>query len=251
MIRRPVVVEVLGPKDIAGWVMRYLALFLGVISLVLIYDLADNRRFAGDIGAIVNNVVRLGLPSTILLSLCMAWVIQMRYRMIAEAGADPQTGLLQRHMFLARAQQKIDQRGALLLLDVDGMAKLNLNHGLAVGDRALLSLAMRMREVAGKGGVAGRVDGSTVGLFLPGVAMTDARDIAEGLSSGIQVTTNDRQVTVTVSVGLVATGPEKGLALALAAAEEALLRAKARGPAQVKLSDGNIAARPQLKLASA
>ncbi len=250
MFKSPVV-EVLGPRDIAGWIMRYLALFLGVISLVLIYDLADNRRFAGDIGAIINNVVRLGLPSTILLSLCMAWVIQMRYRMIAEAGADAQTGLLQRHVFLTRAEAKLEQRGAVMLLDIDGLSKLNLNYGLAVGDRALMSLALRAREVAGKGGVAGRVDGATVGLFLPGVAMTDARAIAEGLSEGIQVTTGDRQTTVTVSVGLVAAGPEKGLALALAAAEEALLRAKARGPAQVNLSDGQVAAPPALKLAHA
>lgn len=250
MVFRPVA-EVLGPKDIAGWIMRYLALFLGVISLVLIYDLAENRRFLGDIGAVMNSVVRLGLPSTILLSLCMAWVIQMRYRMFAEAGADAQTGLLQRHVFLARAETKLEKHAALLLLDIDSLAKLNLGHGLAVGDRALMALAMRIREVAGKGGVAGRTDGATFALLLPSVPMSDARQIAEGLSEGIQVTTGDRQVTVTISVGLVAATPEKGLALALAAAEEALLRAKARGPAQVNLSDGHIAARPALKLARA
>ena len=56
---------------------------------------------------------------------------------------------------------------------------------------------------------------------------------------------------MTVSVGLVAATPENGVDLALVAAEEALLRAKAQGTAQVKQSDGRLAVKRQLKVANA
>lgn len=94
-----------------------------------------------------------------------------------KAEHDQMTGLLNRvsaetrvHEFLADSQN----RGILILLDIDGLKWINDNLGHKAGDKAIMSLAMALKNQFRDSDVIGRIGGDEFLLYLPGAA--DKRD---------------------------------------------------------------------------
>ena len=236
------IVSLLGPKDRLGWAIRYAILALGVIGTVFAHDVILDKAFHGVTAQYLGAMAMIGLPLYAVATGIMADMGRLRVQLIRARETDQTTGLLQRQDFIRRTERKLSQTGTLLMLDIDGLAQINAEHDHHAGDLCLMALAIRLREVTRATDVVGRIDGATIAVYLPGTPFDEGRLVAERLAQGLQVTSGKIRFEVTVSVGVVLADGETPLAKLMQQAEAALLRAKARGRAQVMLSDGPLAA---------
>jgi diguanylate cyclase (GGDEF)-like protein len=236
------IVSLLGPRNRLGWVLRYGVLLLGVIGTVFAHDVLQDEEFHGVTADYIGAMIMLGLPLYAVSTGIMADMGRLRVQLITLSETDPLTGLLQRPAFMKTATRKLSQTGVLLMPDIDRLSQINADHDHHAGDLCLMALGIRLRDVTRTTDVVGRIDGGTIAVYLPGATLDAGRDIAERLSEGIQVTTGQKQFEVTVSVGVVAADGVTSLSKLMQLAEEALLRAKARGTAQVMLAEPRLVA---------
>lgn len=144
---------------------------------------------------------------------------------------DGLTALLNRATFderlAAALQDRRHQPVSVALVDLDHFKAVNDTHGHQVGDQVLRRSADAMRSVLRPGDVAARYGGEELVLILPGCAAADAELIAERLRAGIAAAGTDPVVTASIGVASADFGssPED----ILAAADEALYRAKRTG----------------------
>jgi len=102
---------------------------------------------------------------------------------------DGLTELPNRGMFARRLEQAIagarrDNRLlAVLLVDMDGFKAINDRHGREIGDRLLLQIAQRLKQVIREVDSLARLGGDEFGLFLTGLSSMDAieRTVAQVL----------------------------------------------------------------------
>jgi diguanylate cyclase (GGDEF)-like protein len=163
---------------------------------------------------------------------------------------DPLTGLPNRALFvdrLAVAVERSHRTGvalALLFVDVDDFKDVNDSLGHAAGDRVLESLAERLRAVLRPMDTVARYGGDEFTLLFDGIAgEREALLIAERISRtvGRPIRLGDREVSVTVSVGIaMAGGPGIAADTVIGEADAAMYRAKARGGARYELFDESL-----------
>jgi diguanylate cyclase (GGDEF)-like protein len=171
--------------------------------------------------------------------------------------SDALTGLANRRAFdgrLARALARARRDGTemtLLLLDLDCFKQFNDRYGHPAGDECL----RRVAGVLGSAGrrpddLAARYGGEEFGLVLPGAGPRVARSIADrirhevvGLAIPHDASTVAPVATVSIGVASTTPGVEATAASLLAAADEALYRAKAKGRNRVELAELDPSAR--------
>ena len=140
---------------------------------------------------------------------------------------------------------------ALLLLDVDSFKAYNDTYGHPAGDACLHKVGAELRAAAHRpGDLAARYGGEEFALLLPGATPAGARGVAEAVRLRVQSLAIDHIASaaadvVTISVGAVSLRPLVGerAAVLVAAADEALYRAKANGRNRVEMADDRPAAR--------
>jgi diguanylate cyclase (GGDEF)-like protein len=162
------------------------------------------------------------------------------------ATTDALTGLPNRRRFFEVARRWLEgeraagEGAAWLALDIDHFKRVNDRHGHEAGDRVLRAVAAEMLAQVRGGDLVARLGGEEFAVFLPGADETAAREAAERLRAGIAaLVTPDRAGTigVTVSVGVCALrGGRADLDAVLAAADEALYRAKREGRDRVAVA---------------
>lgn len=74
---------------------------------------------------------------------------------------------------------------AVVLLDVDGLAALNAERGVALGDRVLAGLETRLGALVRGDDTLQRLDGGTFGLVLPGARRLDGLLVAERMRATV------------------------------------------------------------------
>lgn len=152
----------------------------------------------------------------------------------AASSTDPHTGLPNARFFekrLAAEESLATRHGtslALLVIDVDGLKKLNGEGGHRAGDRALLLVAKAMADVARVEDVIARWGGDEFVILAPHTGRADAFALATRLQHAVEDLSGSR---VTVSIGVAATEhagwiPPSSL---FEAADKALYQAKATG----------------------
>lgn len=153
---------------------------------------------------------------------------------------DPLTGVATRRHILERLRTEAAEARrythplALLLLDVDGFARLNHEHGLTIGDAVLRELALRMRLRVRAADALGRSGGDSFLTILPHTDERGAAVFADALRRRLTtrpVSTEAGEINVSVSIGVAFVRP--GMTLTdeelLVSADEALASAKAAG----------------------
>jgi diguanylate cyclase (GGDEF)-like protein len=155
----------------------------------------------------------------------------------SQANTDPLTGLgnlraLQRQLAnLLDVHKRYQHPFALLLMDIDGLKRINDSHGHQAGDRVLMQVAMSLRRAIRSVDTAARIGGDEFCVLLPEQDLKSAAKLAARLATAVEeeVATPD-EPPVTLSIGVAAT-PEHGdeAEALIDTADRAMYRAKAAG----------------------
>jgi diguanylate cyclase (GGDEF)-like protein len=167
--------------------------------------------------------------------------------LLAEAAmTDGLTGLLNRRAMLEMLEQaasrlKPGEAGlSLIVADIDHFKRINDDHGHDAGDRVLIAVASRLRELAGDPQYVARWGGEEFLVLLPGVRMAAACQRAEAMRRDVAQTHVDGgKLQVTLSLGVAELGPGEALDECLRRSDQALYRAKDAGRNTVVAARGN------------
>jgi diguanylate cyclase (GGDEF)-like protein len=141
----------------------------------------------------------------------------MEHRLRHLATHDHMTGLCNRHRFEEELEHQVAYTrrygtpGAVIVLDLDGVKKVNDELGHHAGDVLLKLVASRMSERLRAVDVVGRLGGDEFGVLLPGVDEAGARAVADDLVARIrdtQVEMEGRSIGTTASLGIAVLGAD-------------------------------------------
>jgi diguanylate cyclase (GGDEF)-like protein len=154
----------------------------------------------------------------------------------AAAHRDALTGLLNRLGFEAGLASRIEAGGTLAFIDLDGLKPLNDGHGHEAGDAALVSMAARLRAVAGARDLAARLGGDEFCLWLAGCSEAEAarRVAAVGQPGPVPGLPQAGPAALRASLGLATRRASEDAAALIARADAAMYavkRAKGAGRA--------------------
>lgn len=161
------------------------------------------------------------------------------------AQIDPLTGVANRRHFaqLARAALLMAHRYkhpvALMIVDIDGLKRVNDQHGPLVGDQVLARVARLCERTLRHSDIFARFAGDEFVAALPHADATAAAATAERLRRLVEDTpiqVDGTTVTLTVTIGLAGTpeAHEASLQDLFALADDALNRAKVKGGNRVE-----------------
>ncbi|MFN2616828.1 MAG: GGDEF domain-containing protein [Thermoleophilaceae bacterium] len=216
-----------------------LARDIAALQAVLLRALRD--EFAGsEPQAFADAAERLAEAAGAVQAAAVEELVRTRSRELeSQANTDPLTGLynlryLQREIAqLLDVQKRYSHPFAVLLLDIDGLKRVNDAHGHQAGDRVLMQVAMAMRRAVRSVDTAARLGGDEFCVLAPEQGSESGANLAGRLVEAIreEVVTPDNP-PVGVSIG-VAACPEQGeeADALLEAADQAMYRAKANGEA--------------------
>jgi diguanylate cyclase (GGDEF)-like protein len=164
--------------------------------------------------------------------------VQSRSRELeSQANTDPLTGLgnlraLQRAMAnLIDTQKRYQHPFGVLLMDIDGLKRINDSHGHQAGDRVLMQVGMSLRRSIRSVDTAARIGGDEFCVLLPQQELKSAAKLAARLATAIEEeVAAPGQPSISVSIG-VAASPEHGdeAESLVDTADRAMYRAKAAG----------------------
>lgn len=186
--------------------------------------------------------------STFIVFALFGWLLGWQAdRLLELSTTDGLTGLLnvrgyrqQLHQELARARRS-GQPLSLIIIDLDGLKRINDHYGHEVGDRALRAVAQMMRDTLRVTDVAGRVGGDEFTLLAPNASETAAVTLAERIRMrAVDAHSPLAPLAATFSLGVVTFDPTQNdvadAAALLRAADEALYEAKRGGGNRVKVA---------------
>ena len=217
--------------------------------LVMAAGFVPNPADAQDAMSLVS--VRLGVSLVALAPIMLASVMASRNAILAQlrhmAAHDPLTDAEARGFFRDGVEARLRSRGgvpfALLVIDLDHFKLVNDSYGHAAGDAVLVAFVQRVKaNLRGRDRV-GRLGGEEFAVLIDECLPGHAADVARRLLAAVRepiALPNGRQITVTVSGGLVvADNAVSGDVDALFATADALLyRAKENGRDRVEADIG-------------
>jgi len=162
------------------------------------------------------------------------------------ANTDQLTGLHNRRTLIATFEARVRKLHgqALLLIDVDNFKSVNDAHGHAAGDEVLRHIARHLQGVVRSGDIICRIGGEEFAVLLSAGSWDEASNAGERLRSAIErhrVRLGQLALQVTVSIGVSWWHGGTTFEDELAAADEALYRAKRSGRNCVRLAAEKIA----------
>ena len=216
----------------ASDVARDVAALQTVLLRALREDLEDDPvRFADAVEQLVEATAAIQAEAM------EAHVASRSRELESQANTDPLTGLgnlraLQRQLgILLDVRKRYQHPFAVLLMDIDGLKRINDAHGHAAGDRVLMQVGMSLRRSIRSVDTAARIGGDEFCVLLPEQDLKSAAKLAARLATAIEEeVAAPGEPSVTVSIG-VAASPEHGdeAEALIDTADRAMYRAKAAG----------------------
>jgi diguanylate cyclase (GGDEF)-like protein len=161
-------------------------------------------------------------------------------RLAELAATDPLTSLSNSRAFHERLRHELGRVArfheplSLLLIDLDGLKRVNDVYGHAAGDDAIQSVADSIRQELREIDLGARLGGDEFGVLAPRTSQEAARVLAERLRARVaKGITPAAKGATTISIGLASVAAPSGAPLTttalMAAADEALYWAKREG----------------------
>jgi len=221
-----------GREARAADVARDVAALQTVLLHALREDLAEDPvRFAEAVEQLVEAISAIQVEA-------MEAHVQTRSRELeSQANTDPLTGLgnlraLQRQLAnLIDNYKRYSHPFGLLLMDIDGLKRINDSFGHQAGDRVLMQVGMSLRRSIRSVDTAARIGGDEFCVLLPQQDLKSAAKLAARLATAVEEeVAAPGEPPVTISIG-VASSPEHGdeAETLIDTADRAMYRAKAAG----------------------
>ena len=165
------------------------------------------------------------------------------------ADHDPLTALLNRRAFRVRLDTFVNfaarygGRGAVMVIDVDGLKEVNDRLGHQQGDNLIRRVAATLRERVRATDIVARLSGDEFAVLMPQSDVEGALQLGEDLRAEVvNGFAGDEELAATISVGVTMFGAESdgGAEAVLAAADEAMYRAKADGRNRVSMFEAPV-----------
>jgi diguanylate cyclase (GGDEF)-like protein len=126
-----------------------------------------------------------------------------------EARTDHLTGLANRREFERAIEREValaQRHGrplTMMLVDLDGLKRINDGHGHQAGDEALRLVAQQLLRVVRASDVCGRLGGDEFGVAMPETSLSRAREVAARLGAAIRTNSDSANPPgpIEVSVG--------------------------------------------------
>jgi diguanylate cyclase (GGDEF)-like protein len=161
------------------------------------------------------------------------------------ADHDPLTGLLNRRRFRAELDQYVSftarygGRGAVMVIDIDGLKEVNDRHGHQAGDTLIRRVSEILRERVRATDLVARLSGDEFAVLMPQTDTAGALQLGEDLRSQVLegLPLNSEIGGATISVGITMFGGQGGAGgeAVLVAADQAMYQAKAEGRNRIML----------------
>jgi diguanylate cyclase (GGDEF)-like protein len=161
------------------------------------------------------------------------------------ADHDSLTGLLDRRRFRTELDSYVSfsarygGKGAVMIIDIDGLKAVNDSLGHQAGDNLLRQIARIMRERVRATDIVARLSGDEFAVLMPQTDIAGALQLGEDLRSQVAESGSPAPEAepVTISVGITMFGGENmgGPEAVLAAADQAMYRAKEEGRDRIAL----------------
>lgn len=212
-----------------------LALTLGCVAISIVFDwlLMPAAAFA-EVGYVSVVASLLAVPPV-----TIYFVLQTRRRVLLEdrlralLDVDQTTGLATRRCFFRHFERSGFTNGVVMLVDLDRFKHINDTFGHAVGDRVLEHFGAEVRDFVSKNDLTCRMGGEEFLIFFRGMTldqgMQRAQALAERLAMHPAKLTNGDEVVITMSAGVMQFTPGMEIDRAIAAADNAMYRAKEAG----------------------
>jgi len=154
------------------------------------------------------------------------------------ADHDALTGLLNRRRLESELAHQValseryDQRGCLIMLDLDDFKSTNDSLGHAVGDELLKNIADILRSRVRRSDLVARLGGDEFAVLLPQATREQGRRVAEGITKAIRERsdiTDGHEVRTSASAGVATIEPGDVPGGVLLRADQALYQVKEHG----------------------
>jgi diguanylate cyclase (GGDEF)-like protein len=159
---------------------------------------------------------------------------------------DPLTGLANRRAFQSRLRdewrraRRYKSPLSLLLIDIDGLKRINDERGHSVGDQVVRTAAHAINTTMRVTDVGARWGGDEFAIVAPNTIRRAAQRLARRLLGEVEQRARGQEVAVTVSIGVATFEPESNPSAAvewlLKAADAAPYRAKSDGRNRVNVA---------------
>jgi diguanylate cyclase (GGDEF)-like protein len=166
-------------------------------------------------------------------------------RLYERATTDALTKLSNRHHFDHRLDEAVAEHGrtsrplSLFMGDLDHFKQKNDMYGHPVGDRILVEASTLLKQRVGTQGLVGRYGGEEFIVFLPGMAPSTAREIAEDVRRAIEefsFNAPEQPIRCTISLGVAGLLPDEKPGSLIKRADTALYSAKHSGRNKVEVA---------------
>jgi diguanylate cyclase (GGDEF)-like protein/PAS domain S-box-containing protein len=162
------------------------------------------------------------------------------------ADADPLTGVYNRRRFIRELERQLalgeryGATGALLMLDLDGLKRINDAHGPHAGDRAITAAAWMLQTKLRSTDVIARIGGDEFAVLLPHTSLAQAVGVAETLlEQGRAVRATDSLSALAMSIGIAVLPSGSAPATVLKRADAAMHEAKRAGGGNYAIYTGD------------
>ncbi|HMO22071.1 MAG TPA: diguanylate cyclase, partial [Candidatus Melainabacteria bacterium] len=159
-----------------------------------------------------------------------------RYKTIQDLmGRDALTGTLTYAEFMKEADRVIgraDTDSSFLLIDVDGLARINETQGFAAGERVIATLAELLKKTIRNFGVIGRLSGDEFGVLFDALSDNQLLEIATYLKTELKATAfqgSEGDFRASITCGIARFKEEDGLNDWIQSAYDAVRIAKMHG----------------------